>query len=129
MFVAMLLPVAQGVAAEPDKTAAAPPPAALSPREAGARYGQALGAVEICYGSKITGIADALSKSFSGADQDVFKAQAGKIYDAWIKVKGCVDQADPNKCKIIMDKSCLSAEAEIGTSGSALPGLVDFAKR
>lgn len=111
-----------------DETAAVAAPAALTPREAGARYGQALGAVEICFGSKVTPAASALSQSYSGADQDTFKAQAAKIFDAWAKVKACVDQADPNKCKIIMDKSCLAAEAEIGANGSAVPGLVEFAK-
>ena len=122
--------VAGGVAAaDPDKTAAASPPSALTPRDAGARYGQALGAIEICHGSKITDKADALLKSYAGADQDTFKAQAAKIFDAWARVKACVDQHDPNKCKIIMDTSCLSAEAEIGAKGSALPGLVDFAPR
>ena len=115
-------------AADVDSAAAATE-SALAPRDAGARYGQALGAVQVCYGSKITGKAEALLTRFTGADQDAFKAQAAKIFDAWGKVKGCVDQHDPNRCKVITDKSCLAAEAEIGGNGSAVPGLVEFAKR
>lgn len=115
------------LAADPTATQTAQA-ATITPRDAGARYGQALGAVEVCYGSKITAKAHALSETYLAADQDAFKAQTAKIYDAWIKVKGCTDQVSPNKCKVIMDKSCLAAEAEIGASGSAIPGLVEFAK-
>jgi hypothetical protein len=106
--------------------AAAPPaPSAL---EAGARYGQALGALEVCYGSKLTDKVKALEVSFTGADQDKFKTQAAKIFEMWQKVKGCTNQRDPNQCKIIMDKSCLAAENEIGQTGTAMPGLVEFIK-
>jgi hypothetical protein len=101
---------------------------ALDPREAGARYGQALGAAEVCYGSTVTDKARTLADAFSGADLDAFKAQAATVYDAWVKVKSCSNQFDPNQCKIIMDKSCLAAEAEIGSSGTAIAGLVDFLK-
>jgi hypothetical protein len=107
---------------------AGPSPPALSALEAGARYGQALGAVEICYGSKVTDKARALDASFTGADQEAFKTQAAKVFEAWRKVKVCANQFDPNQCKIIMDKSCLGAEAEIGDNGSAIPGLVEFMK-
>ena len=102
---------------------------ALLPKEAGARYGQALGAVEICFGSKVTDKAKTLGDAFTGADQDSFKAQAGKVFEAWNKVKNCSNPTDPNQCKIIMDKSCASAEAEIGAGGNVMPGLVEFAKR
>ncbi len=116
-------------AGEQAATADAPPPAAaISPKDAGARYGQALGAVEICFGSKVTDKTKRLENYYSGSDQEDFKAQAAKIYEAWRKVKSCADQVDPNRCKIIMDKSCLAAEAEIGSGGNVLPGLVDFVK-
>jgi hypothetical protein len=111
-------------AAAPD-AATAP---AVSALEAGARYGQALGAVEICYGSKVTDKAKALQAAYTGADLEAFQAQAAKIFEAWRKVKACANQFDPNQCKIIMDKSCLGAEAEIGAAGTAIPGLVDFMK-
>jgi hypothetical protein len=107
-------------------------PAAAAPiataKDAGARYGQALGAVEVCFGSKVTDKAKALEGSYTGGDQEVFKAQAAKIFEAWHKVKACADQVDPNRCKIAMDKSCLAAEAEIGSAGTAMPGLVEFVK-
>lgn len=117
-------------AAQPAFAGAEAGTAAVTPvREAAARYGQALGAVEICFGAKITPKAEKLSASYSGSDSEIFKKQAAKIFDAWIKVKGCVRQDDPNQCKIIMDKSCEAAEAEIGPKGSAIPGLVEFAKQ
>ena len=103
--------------------------AAIPALEAGARYGQALGAVEICYGSKITDKAKALETAYTGAGREAFQNQAAKIYEAWRKVKACVNQIDPNQCKVIMDKSCLVAEGEIGAAGTAIPGLVEFAKR
>ena len=130
---AALLSASMAVAADDTAPAAATPapaPAAtaLSPKDAGARYGQALGAIEICFGSKITDKAKTLGDAFTGTDQDGFKAQAGKVFDAWNKVKNCSNQADPNQCKIIMDKSCAGAEAEIGAAGTVMPGLVEFAK-
>lgn len=100
----------------------------LTPRDAGARYGQALGALEICNGSKLTAAGDALRGKFSGADNEIFKEQAAKIFNVWMNVKACTNGRDPNQCKIIMDKSCLAAEAEIGSNGTILPGLVEFAK-
>lgn len=116
-------------AAEPDTPAdTGKADAAISAKNAGARYGHALGAVEICYGSKVTDAAKAMADRFSGADRDAFQAQAGKVYEAWHAVKNCANQNDPNQCKIIMDKSCAAAEAEIGAAGSAMPGLVEFAK-
>ena len=100
-----------------------------TPKEAGARYGQALGALEVCYGSKLTAKAEALPAAYSGSELESFKAEAAKIYDAWLEVRACARQSDPNQCKIIMDKSCLGAEAEIGAEGKAMPGLVEFLKR
>lgn len=102
---------------------------ALSVREAGVRYGQALGAIEICHGSKLTDKANSLGAAYQGADQDTFKASAARVYEAWLKVKACANQRDPNQCKIIMDKSCLTAEAEVGAQGSVVPGLVEFRAR
>ncbi len=100
----------------------------VTPREAGARYGQALGALEVCYGSKLTAKAEAMPAAYTGADLEAFKAEAAKIFDAWAAVRGCTKQNDPNQCKIIMDKSCLTAQSEIGADGTAMPGLVDFLK-
>lgn len=101
----------------------------LSPQLAGAHYGQALGALEICYGSQLTDKAKTLAESYAGADGETFKSSAAKTFQAWTEVKNCVNQKNPNVCKVAMDRSCLAAEAEIGESGSAVPGLVAFAKR
>jgi hypothetical protein len=119
-------------AAEPSEDAVASARAAvagLSPKDVGARYGQALGAIEICIGAKVTDKASALNSVYSGSDLETFKAQAAKIYDAWLKVKHCVRQDDPNQCKVIMDESCAAAIAEIGPSGTAVPGLLDAPPR
>lgn len=100
-----------------------------SARDAGARYGQALGALEVCHGAKLTAAGDALRSAFAGVDNEVFKSQAAKVFDAWMIVKNCVNGRDPNQCKISMDKSCAAADAEIGKNGSAMPGLVEFPVR
>ncbi|CAA2137115.1 hypothetical protein [Hyphomicrobium sp. ghe19] len=101
----------------------------LSPQEAGARYGEALGAIEVCDGTALTDKAKNLKASFAGAELDRFTAQAAKIYSAWVTVKNCVHQNDPNPCRIIIQKSCLEATSEIGPQGSALPGLLDVQNR
>lgn len=98
-------------------------------KDVGLRYGQALGVMEVCYGSKLTDKAKALETAYTGADLEAFKLAAATTYDAWVKVRGCTNQKDPNTCKIIMDRSCQAAEAEIGPEGKAIPGLVEFAKR
>ena len=100
----------------------------MAPKDAGARYGQALGVLEVCYGSKLTDKAKTLEGTYTGADLETFKAQAAKVYEAWVKVRGCTNQKDPNTCKIIMDRSCQAAQAEIGANGTAFAGLVDFAR-
>ncbi len=105
--------------------AAAAMPAA---KDAGIRYGQALGVLEVCYGSKLTDKAKALEQAYAGGDLEAFKASAASVYEAWVKVRACSNQKDPNTCKIIMDRSCQMAEGEIGPSGSAMPGLVEFNK-
>ena len=103
--------------------------APMSAKDAGLRYGQALGVLEVCHGSKLTAKANSLAQSYSGAELESFKSAAASVFEAWNGVKNCVNAADPNQCKIIMDKSCLLAEDEIGPSGKAVPGLVEFASR
>ncbi len=128
---ALLLGSGMGaVAAEPTEPKAAVAAArtavsGLTARDVGARYGQALGAVEVCVGAKASEMATALSYLYAGDDLEAFKAQTAKIYDAWIKVKNCVRQDDPNQCKVIVDESCAAAVAEIGPKGTALPGLLE----
>ena len=105
------------------------PAAPMAARDAGVRYGQALGAIEICHGARLTDKAKTLAAAYQGSAQDAFKAEAAKTLEAWMKVKACANQFDPNQCKIIMDKSCLAAEAEVGERGTILPGLVEFKER
>jgi hypothetical protein len=95
-----------------------------SPQIAGARYGQALGAIEICPGAALSQKAERLEASFNGQDLDLFLAQAAKIYNSWKPVIHCVNQNDPNPCRIIIQMSCQAAVAEIGPGGSAFPDLL-----
>lgn len=94
-------------------------------KEAGARYGQALGAIEICIGSKLTSKAEDLKASHADANAEVFTTEAAKVFQAWAAVKNCNRAKDPNQCKIVMDKSCAAAFAEIGPMGTAYPGLLE----
>jgi hypothetical protein len=98
-------------------------------QEAGARYGEALGAIEICDGAKLTDKAKSLKASFAGPELDRFTAQAAKVYEAWMTVKHCVRPLDPNPCRIMIQKSCSGAISEIGPEGLAMPGLLDFKLR
>ncbi|MGO4685718.1 hypothetical protein [Hyphomicrobium sp. 2TAF46] len=109
-------------------TRAAVTTARLTPRDTGSRYGQALGAVELCTGAKVTGKASALPVLYTGTELDEFNAQQKKIYDAWIRVKHCVREDDPNQCKVIVDESCAAALTEIGPKGTAFPGLLEFSR-
>lgn len=123
LLTAGLVPAAGGEAAGGGAAAA------TNAKDAGVRYGQALGVLEVCYGSKLTDKARALESTFTGADLEAFKASAADVYQSWVSVRGCTNQKDPNTCKIIMDKSCLAAESEIGPAGNAMAGLVEFLKR
>lgn len=97
----------------------------LPAKEAGARYGQALGAIEICIGSKLTAKAEELKSAYSDSNAETFTTEAAKVFQAWAAVKNCNRAKDPNQCKIIMDKSCTAAFTEIGPTGTAYPGLLE----
>jgi len=84
----------------------------VTAQEAGARFGEALGAIEICDGTSLSDKATTLKASFSGADIERFTSQATKVYGAWLTVKHCVRPNDPNPCRIIIQKSCLAAISE-----------------
>ncbi len=124
LFCTFVLALVPSAVAEPAAAPPAPSSAKLTPLEAGARYGQALGVLEICIGSKTTEKVAALQAAYTGDDAAIFKGQATKVYEAWVKVKNCTNKTDPNQCKIIMDRSCESAFKEIGPDGTAAPGLV-----
>lgn len=117
------------IALYPLHALAAGEPQAGAARDDGLRYGQALGVLEVCHGSKMTDKGKALESKYTGADLESFKTAAAGTLEAWMKVRACANQKDPNTCKIIMDRSCQAAEREIGQEGNAIPGLVEFLKR
>jgi hypothetical protein len=107
-------------------TAVASPSFAVtsSPREDGARYGQAIGATLMCYKLETTDELAALKTRYAGSELDVFSAEAEKIVAAWRAVQTCEKAGGPNSCRLTQVWSCQEALREIGPNGSALPGLV-----
>jgi hypothetical protein len=97
----------------------------LSAKEAGARYGEAAGAVLVCYGLKITPHVADLRARYQGDDLTEFDAQAGKILKVWRETLDCQHADGPNDCKVSQQWSCRQAMEEIGPSGSAVRGLVE----
>jgi hypothetical protein len=127
-FAALSFVMVGNAIAEPaaeDVDAARLPIDQMTPHDVGSRYGQALGAVEICHGASTTAKVPKLNSLYTGADLESFKAQATKIYDAWIKLKQCTLVDPPSECKVIVEESCAAAIGEIGPDGSVLPGLVE----
>jgi hypothetical protein len=130
--VAMLSAICSAVQADPsanDLEAAQSSIAQLTPHDVGSRYGQALGAVQICRNTRTTVKVPALSTVYTGADLKSFEAQAKKIYDAWIKLKQCTLIDDPSECNVVVDESCAAAIGEIGPSGTVFPGLMEGTAR
>ena len=97
----------------------------LSAKDAGARYGEAAGAVLVCYGLKITPRVAALRARYRGDELAEFDAQAGKILSAWRETLNCTHADGPNDCKVSQQWSCQQAVQEIGPAGSKVPGLVE----
>ena len=100
----------------------------LSPKEAGARYGEAAGAALVCAELKITPQVAELRARYQGDDLTEFDAQAGKILKSWRETLSCEHAEGPNDCKLSQQWSCRQAMQEIGPSGSAVRGLVEPAK-
>jgi hypothetical protein len=98
---------------------------ALSAKEAGARYGEAAGAILVCYGLKITPQVAELRARYQGADLAQFDAQAGKILEAWRSTLNCQHADGPNDCKVSQQWSCRQALQEIGPSGTKVRGLIE----
>lgn len=103
---------------------AASPAAAMTPAEAGTRYGQALGVALVCYGMKTTEAVQKLAANYTGDDAKSFQAAADKTLINWQEAKSCVKAGSPNACRLIHEWSCRDALREIGPEGAALPGLV-----
>lgn len=100
--------------------------APLSPRDAGARQGQAIGAAIVCPGMHLTKRAEDLGSGFSGADLEAFNTQSAKVAESWRELLNCDLKGGSDKCRIINEKSCLEAAQQIGPSGSVLPGLIEI---
>jgi len=128
LCLAMLLAGSEAALADTSTEAIAATRAAVSemtPKDVGSRYGQALGAAEVCTGTKATDKVSQINTIYTGADLQSFATQATKIRDAWDKLKLCTSADNPNQCKVIVDESCAAAIAEIGPSGTVLPGLLE----
>lgn len=97
----------------------------LSAKEAGARYGEAAGAVLVCSGLKITPQVADLRARYQGDDLTEFDAQAGKILKVWRETLNCQHADGPSDCKVSQQWSCRQAMEEVGPSGSAVRGLVE----
>lgn len=110
---------AAGVGTSPSETPS------LSAKDAGARYGEAAGAVLVCYGLKITPRVAALRARYQGDELAEFDAQAGKILSAWRETLNCTHADGPNDCKVSQQWSCRLAVQEIGPAGSKVPGLLE----
>jgi hypothetical protein len=100
----------------------------LTPYDIGSRYGQALGASETCPGAKLTEKAEVLPSVYTDAKLADFQAQEKRIYEAWTRVKHCLQDDSSGQCKVVADESCAAAVAEIGPSGSAVPGLIEISR-
>ena len=97
----------------------------LTAKDAGARYGEAAGAVLVCYGLRITPQVAELRARYQGADLAEFDTQASKVLQAWRGTLNCEQADGPNDCKVSQQWSCRQAMQEIGPSGSAVRGLVE----
>ena len=95
----------------------------LSPEEAGARYGQAIGAGRLCKGFKVLPGAEELAASYKGDELANFKQSAARVVQAWKNTTNCLD--GPNICMRTHLASCYEAMREIGPEGIRYPGLID----
>ncbi len=126
VWIAMGAPALAG--AEVQKPSPARTQQSLTPREAGARYGQALGSEHICFGLlRTTDAVARLAEKYSGADRKAFKDEADKIFNAWRDA--CRQSGGPNQCRLVHEWNCRAALREIGPEGSALAGLVEQKKQ
>lgn len=99
-----------------------------TPKDFGARYGQALGASLVCPFIHLLPEADALLKRHSGDNLAAFQAEAKRVALIWQKTLACDPRADINRCRILSEKSCSEAIREIGPEGTVAKGLIEFRK-
>jgi hypothetical protein len=105
------------------------PAPTLNAREAGARYGQALGVALVCYGVRTRSEALAsLAATYSDAsERENFQTEADKVLKSWQEASSCRKAGGPNECRLIHEWSCRDALLEIGPAGTKAPGLVEAA--
>jgi hypothetical protein len=94
----------------------------LSPEEAGARYGQAMGASRLCRGYEVLPGADELAATFKGDELRAFREAAARVVQAWQRTTSCQD--GPIMCMRYQLASCNEAMREIGPEGVRYPGLI-----
>jgi hypothetical protein len=97
----------------------------LPPREAGARYGQALGVALVCYGLRTTSALDRLPTTYTNNSRQAFQEEADKVLAAWREASTCRTAGGPNSCRLIHEWSCRDAILEIGPNGTKMPGLIE----
>ena len=103
---------------------------ALTAAQAGQHYGLVRAAAEFCPGGIITEKGKAFAAPYdSGPDAATFKAEADKIVEAWRIgtrcVEGEMDRTQLSMCTSMHLKNCRAAWAQMGPTGSVLPGLID----
>ena len=94
----------------------------LSPEEAGARYGQAMGASRLCRGYEVLPGADELAATFKDDELTAFQEAAARVVQAWQRTTSCQD--GPIMCMRYQLASCNEAMREIGPEGVRYPGLI-----
>lgn len=99
-----------------------------NPRDAGIRYGQAVGMAAVCIDMKPTQKAEALPGAFAGPDLEKFTVQADTVLRSWKKTLACAHTADPNPCRLAHQLSCREGYKEIGPGGIVVDGLVEMSK-
>ncbi len=119
-MIGMILAMAGGTAA----MARMPAIPVLGAEEAGARYGQARGAALVCRGLAAGPRLEKLRANYAGEDRAVFDRRAEEIVKAWRKMVSCEEAPEINMCRLLKERNCHDAEAQIGPGGSAVPGLV-----
>lgn len=97
----------------------------LSAREAGARYGQAVGAGLSCREAKTAKDASDLQDQFTGVELAEFQKEAALVVSLWKKSLSCEDMREINMCRVMKERNCRDALREIGPRGTAYPGLLD----
>lgn len=106
-------------------------PAPLTVKDLGVRHGQAIAAVRICPGARLTVKVATLGTNLTRPDLAVFRDESDRILTAWASAFSCRD-VDPaqtreiNGCRRAKILSCNQTWREIGPEGTELPGLIQF---